>query len=590
MNGAKVTNSGHLSMSETGSLLNWLSTANKKITLLNPYGVYLCPNYSGMRKLLFTFMLLVSIVALQAQQKSGSGQAVPRPKLVVGIMVDQMRWDYLYRYYDRYSDKGFRRMLREGASCENTMIPYAQTVTAAGHTSVYTGSTPALHGIMGNEWFDKQLNREIYCAEDKTVKIVGAEKGEPMSPANLWATTICDELRIATNFRAKTIGIAIKDRGGILPAGHSANAAYWYDGTTGNWITSTYYMQQLPEWADRFNKKRWVDTLYKNDWNTLFPINSYLQSTSDNKSYEGKFGHEAAPVFPHDLKSRMGKDYGTIRVTPFGNTLTLQFSKEALKAEGLGKDAITDFLAISLSSPDYIGHQFGPNSIEAEDNYLRLDRDLADFFNFLDKEVGAGQYTVFLTADHAVAHVPGFNEENKLPGRSIASSTTDLNKKVQEKFRVSSVVRASANYQIYLNDAAIDSVGADRKEIKNFIIKYLNQLPDVLIAFDNEEVSAANLPSGVKEMFLKGYNTKRAGDIQIVLKSGSFFGGKTGTTHGSFYSYDAHIPLLFMGWGIQPGKLNREVYMTDIAPTIAAILRIQAPSATIGKPIPEVIR
>lgn len=557
---------------------------------MNKEALYLCPNLSGMRNIVLSLIVLSSFFPASAQQKAGGAQTVPRPKLVVGIMIDQMRWDYLYRYYDRYSDRGFRRMLREGATCENTMIPYAQTVTAAGHTSVYTGSTPALHGIMGNEWFDKQLNREVYCAEDKTVKIVGADKGEPMSPANLWATTICDELRLATNFRAKTIGIAIKDRGGILPAGQSANAAYWYDGSTGNWITSTYYMQQLPDWADRFNKKKWVDTLYKNDWNTLFPINSYVQSTPDNKSYEGKFAHEAAPVFPHDLKSRMGKDYGTIRVTPFGNTLTLQFSKEALKAEELGKDAITDFLAISLSSPDYIGHQFGPNSIEAEDNYLRLDRDLADFFTFLDKEVGAGQYTVFLTADHAVAHVPGFNEENKLPGRSVASSTADLNKKLQEKFRVSSAVRASANYQLYLNDAAIDSAGADKEEIKSFIIKYLNQLPEVLIAFDNEEVSEANLPAQVKEMFLKGFNAKRAGDIQIVLKSGSFYGGKTGTTHGSFYSYDAHIPLLFMGWGIVPGKLHREVYMTDIAPTIAAILHIQAPSATIGKPIQEVIR
>lgn len=505
-------------------------------------------------------------------------------------MVDQMRWDYLYRFYDRYNEKGFKRMLREGVSCENAMIPYAQTVTAAGHTSVYTGSVPSLHGIMGNEWFDKQLNREVYCAEDKTVKIVGAEKGEPMSPANLWATTMCDELRIATNFKAKTIGIAIKDRGGILPAGHSANAAYWYDGSTGNWVTSTYYMKELPVWVDQFNKKRWVDTLYKNDWNTLYPLESYVQSTDDNKAYEGKFAYEAAPVFPHELRSRMGKDYGTIRVTPFGNTLTLQFSKDALKAEGMGKDAITDFLAISLSSPDYIGHQFGPNSVEAEDNYLRLDRDLADFFAFLDKEVGAGQYTVFLTADHAVAHVPGFDEEYKLPGRSIGSSTTELNKKLLERFKVSGAVRASANYQLYLNDAAIDSAGASKKEIKNFIIKYLQQLPEVLIAFDNEEVNAANLPASVREMFLKGYNAKRGGDIQLVLKSGYFYGGKTGTTHGSFYSYDAHIPLVFMGWGIKPGKLNREVYMTDIAPTIAAILHIQSPSATIGKPITEVIK
>ena len=542
-----------------------------------------------MRKLVLLFCLLPSLVVF-AQNKPAVSSAVPRPKLVVGIMVDQMRWDYLYRFYERYSANGFKRMLSEGMSCENTFIPYAQTVTAAGHTCVYTGSVPAVHGIMGNEWFDKGLNREVYCAEDKSVKIVGAQKGEPMSPANMWATSVCDELRLATNFRSKVVGIAIKDRGGILPAGHSANAAYWYDGVSGNWITSTYYMEQLPEWVNRFNAKKVQDSFYRYDWNTLFPIDTYIQSDRDNAPYEGKFSHEASPVFPHDLKSKIGKDYGIIRVTPFGNTFTLQFSKEALKAEQLGKDAITDFLAVSLSSPDYIGHQFGPNSIEVEDNYLRLDRDLADFFNFLDKEVGKGQYSVFLTADHAVAHVPAYMREHKIPVKTIASTTATLNTKLEERFGLKGIIRASANYQLYLNDAPIDSARADRQKIKEFIIKFMSEQPDVLLAFDLANISAANLPTEVKEMFLKGYNTKRGGDVQIVLKSGFFYGGSTGTTHGSFNPYDAHIPLLWMGWGINKGTLNRQVYMTDIAATVAALLRIQMPSGCVGKVIPEVLK
>lgn len=540
-----------------------------------------------MNKLLLSFALVLSAYISNGQAGS---RTLARPRLVVGIMVDQMRWDYLYRFYDRYGQNGFKRLMREGTSCENTMIPYAQTVTAAGHSCVYTGSVPAIHGIMGNEWYDKQLKRHVYCAEDPTVKIVGAEKGEPMSPANLWTNTICDELRLATNFQSKVIGIAIKDRGGILPAGHSANAAYWYDGSTGNWITSTYYMNQLPAWVDQFNQKKYVDSFYQNDWNTLYPLHTYTQSDSDNVSYEGKFSWEKAPVFPHELKSRMGKDYGSIRSTSYGNSFTELFAERAIHSEKLGKDAVTDFLAISFSSPDYVGHQFGPNSVEIEDVYLRLDRDLAKLLNYLDQEVGKGQYTVFLTADHAVAHVPGFLEKNRMPGKSVSGNIADLNNELEKKFKVKNLVQASANYQLYLNDSVIEAGSLDKGNIKEYLISYINKLPEVLLAFDNEEVSEANLPTEVKEMFLKGYNTKRGGDIQVVLKAGYFYGGKTGTTHGSFNPYDAHIPLLWMGWGIRAGKLNRETYMTDIAPTLAALLRIQMPNGSIGKVIPEVMK
>jgi predicted AlkP superfamily pyrophosphatase or phosphodiesterase len=543
-----------------------------------------------MRNCFVLIVFMILNMGAIAQVKTSTANVLPRPKLVVGIMVDQMRWDYIYRFYDRYGNNGFKRFLREGTTCENTFIPYAQTLTAAGHACVYTGSVPSINGIMGNDWFDKSLDRNVYCAEDKSVRVVGAEKGEPMSPVNMWTTSICDELRLATNFQAKVIGVAIKDRGSILPAGHSANAAYWYNPANGNWITSSYYMAQLPTWVNKFNDKKYQDSFYKNDWNTLYPINTYTQSDKDDAPYEGKFSHEDGPTFPHDLKSKTGKDYGLINSTPFGNTFTLQFSRDALKAESLGKDAITDFLAISLSSPDYIGHQFGPNSIEVEDNYLRLDKDLGDFFAYLDKEIGKGQYTVFLTADHAVAHVPGFLQEHKLPGTVLSSATTELNKQLEEKFSIKNCIRASANNQLYLNDKVIDSAAADKNKIKEFIITFLNSQPGILLAYDIKKLSDVLLPTEVKEMFIKGYNTKRGGDIQIVVKAGNFYGGRTGTTHGSFNPYDSHIPLLWMGWGIKAGKLNREVYMTDIAPTLAALLHIQMPSGSVGKVITEVLK
>jgi predicted AlkP superfamily pyrophosphatase or phosphodiesterase len=545
-----------------------------------------------MKKITLLVFYVAFINYCFAQKKITPQENSPKPKLVVGIMIDQMRWDFLYRYADRYSNNGFKRLMNDGFNCENTYIPYAQSVTAVGHSTVYTGTTPTVHGIFSNEWYDRSSKKNIYCTEDSTVSILGgSSKSEPMSPKNLWATTICDELRLATNFRSKTIGISIKDRGGILPAGHSANAAYWYDGNNGNWISSTYYMKDLPKWVNDFNAQKVVDNYYKNNWSTLYPINTYVQSSSDNKIYEGKFSHEKEPVFPHELQSKIGKDYGTIRSTPYGNSLTLSFAKQALLNEKLGKNSTTDFLALSLSSPDYIGHQFGPNSIEIEDTYLRLDLEIASFLQFLDKEIGKGNYVVFLTADHGVAHVPGFLQENKIPaGNSIKTTSVLLNKLVFEKFKVNNIIENISNYQVYLNYNTIDSAHLDIDIIKSFIIKKLKEDENLLTAFDTKEISEENLPIEIKEKFIKGFNSKYSGDIQFVLKSGFFGGGRTGTTHGTWNPYDARIPLLFYGWKIKKGNTKERKLMTDIAPTIAALLNIQEPNGSIGNVITELFK
>lgn len=541
-----------------------------------------------MNRLLQLFLPMFAMASTVFAQPNG--KTLARPKLVVGIMVDQMRWDFLYRFHDRYGDDGLKRMLREGFACENTFIPYAQTVTAAGHACVYTGSVPAINGIMGNDWYDRSLGRTVYCAEDSTVTTIGGSpRAQPMSPRNLLTTSITDELRLATNFRSKVIGIAIKDRGGILPAGHSANAAYWYDGTTGNWVTSTYYMQELPAWASAFNARRMTDSLYRLDWNTLYPLQTYGQSDADNRPWEGRSVSDTAPAFPHRLTGLVGKNYGLISATPHGNTLTLEFAKTALLSEGLGVDAVTDLLAVSLSSPDYIGHQYGPNSVEVEDNYLRMDRELAAFFRFLDEKVGKGQYLCFLTADHAVAHVPAFLEANRIPAKTLPYSLSTIEQTLSARFGIRDLVLSADNYQIYLDYRKVDSAGLDRSAFRKAAIEALNRDPDILLAFDCSDISAANLPSGVRERFLQGYHTKRGGDIQLVLKPHYFFGGRTGTTHGSWYPYDSHIPLLWMGWGVKPGHTHRETYMTDIAPTLAALLKVQMPSGAIGKVIEEVL-
>lgn len=542
---------------------------------------------------IFLFALALFLFAtVTAQSSSQSENKILRPKLVVGIVVDQMRWDYLYRYFDRYAPNGgFKRLLSQGFSCENTLIPYAPTVTAPGHATIYTGTVPAIHGITGNMWWDNLQQREVYCTEDKAVQTVGSNTSAGMqSPRNLLVTTICDELRLATNFQSKVIGIAIKDRGGILPAGHSATAAYWYDAGTGNWISSNYYMTELPQWVKELNAKKLVDKYYEKGWDLLYPANTYLQSTADNKPYENK-GLGAG--LPYDLKKFIGKNYSVISTTPFGNTLTLDMVKAAVEAEKLGDDLIPDFLAVSFSSPDYIGHGFGPNSIEQEDDFLRLDKELGEFLSYLDAKVGQGQYTVFLSADHGVAHVPEFMQENNLPGGRFndGALVEQMNQQLKDKYNKGDLIQLISNYQITLNNKRIAEAKLNRDEIVNWILDFMSKQEGVARIFEIKEMQSTPLPAKEKEMLVNGYFPNRGGDIQLVLQPGwieSF--SNTGTTHGLWNPYDAHIPLLWYGWGINPGKTYRETYMTDIAPTLAALLKIQMPSGSIGKVISEAIK
>ncbi len=549
-----------------------------------------------------SYILLSALVVVNTcfSQKTSAdtnkiSDRITRPKLVVGIVIDQMRWDYLYRYYNLYKqDGGFKRLLDEGFTCENTFIPYAPTVTAAGHTCIYTGSVPAIHGIVGNTWYDKQQNKEVYCVEDSNAVTVGSNNSNAgkMSPRNMFTTTITDELRLATNFKSKIIGIAIKDRGAILPAGHSANAAYWYDPATGNIITSSYYMNALPDWLQSFNRRKVVDSLYKLNWNLFLPDKVYDEyCTPDKEPYEGKpFGQEQS-VFPYNLSKFVGKDYSKIAVTPHGNTLTLAMAKAALAGENLGKSMVTDFLAISISSPDYIGHTFGPNSREQLDDFVRLDEELGSFFTYLDEHVGKNQYTVFLTADHGVAHITSFMEEHKLPNGLFddIGVMNEMSKILKEKFKVDSLIISMDNYQIYLNHGLLEENEIDEEKVKSSLVDYLLKNQAVSQAFDERLIIQQPINDKQKKMFANGYNQKRSGDIQIILKPGYMEGVGVGTTHGLWNPYDAHIPLLWYGWGIQHGKINRETYMTDISPTLAALLQIQMPSGSVGNVIEEVI-
>lgn len=533
-------------------------------------------------------VLVISSLWLNAATYSTSRRAANRPKLVVGLVVDQMRWDYLYRFAGRYGRGGFKRLLKDGFACQNTYINYLPSFTACGHSSIYTGSVPAFTGITGNEWINRSGNR-MYCTQDTTVSTIGSSSvSGRMSPRNLLSNTIGDELKLATNFRSKVVGIAIKDRGAILPAGHSANTAYWFDDISGNWITSSYYLKDLPDWVKYFNKENRAERYLSKGWNTIFPLNTYQQSTEDDSPYEGSYPSEKRPVFPHHFAS---STLSVFKATPFANTLTFEFAEKAIIEEQLGADEIPDLLTISLSGTDYIGHQFGPNSVEIEDTYLRLDKDIDSFLAMLDKTVGKGNYSLFLTSDHGTAHNPTFLCDHQIPAGywDAKKMLADLNLFLSSRYALNNLIGSFLNYQLNFNYSVIEKNNMDIDALKKDCIGFINQHESIAYAVDPANMNAGVVPANLSEKIINGYHRDRSGAIQIILKPAYFqqSTNPTGSIHGSWNSYDAHIPLILMGKGIAKGTFHGTVSICDIAPTISALLNIQEPNSNVGKVIAQ---
>jgi hypothetical protein len=540
-----------------------------------------------MRNALLAIAFSLFGVSLSAQTPVAA-TTPERPKLVVGLVVDQMRWDFLYRYSEKYGQGGFKRLLREGYSCENTHINYSPSYTACGHTCVYTGSVPAIHGITGNNWFDIKQNKYVYCTEDTTEKTVGStSKAGMMSPRRMLTSTVTDELRLATNFKSKVIGVAIKDRGSILPAGHSANAAYFYDPSAGNWITSSYYMKELPAWVQQFNDYKLPDKYLKDNWATLQPIEKYTESHEDDVPFEGTFETETKPVFTHKVGEIVKPAYKILAATPYGNSFTLKFAEGAILNEHLGNNTVPDFLAVSLSSTDYIGHRFGPNSVEVEDCYLRLDKDLEEFLLFLDEHVGKGNYVLYLTADHGAAHVPDFMKEHKIPAGVFPIDTvlSQLKSKLKDQYGEGDWVLSFENMQLTLNNKLIAERNADKAKMKKDIHDFLIQFDGVVSVMDLENLDKELMEPSLKADIANGYYPKRSGEIFVQFEPGWFEGMPKGTTHGTVYPYDTHIPLVWMGWHVTHGEDHSDIHMADIAPTVAALLHIQEPNGNVGKVI-----
>lgn len=482
------------------------------------------------KRLLFAPLMLLMAMGIQAQ--------VERPKLVVGLVVDQMRWDYLYYYYDKYGDGGLKRLLNEGYSFENTLINYAPTVTAVGHSSIYTGATPAIHGIAGNYFYVN--DKQVYCCTDNSVKGVGSSNKESlMSPFRMRSTTIGDVLKIATDFKSKVIGVALKDRASILPAGHSADAAYWWDTTAGHFVTSSYYMDELPDWVKKFNKV-----------------------------------NHTKPKFD-------------IKTNNLGVTMTFKMATAALRNEQLGKHDVTDMLAISISSTDAIGHTYSTRGKENYEVYMQLDKDLTEFLNVLDNEVGKGNYLLFLSADHGAAHNYNYMKRNKIPAGAWEGYKVvkELNAYLQEKCNISPIMDAD-NYQIFINDSIVAAGGHSMQEIKDLAVEYLKKDEQYLYVVDNEKIAEASIPQRIKEMLINGYDRLRSGEISVGTRPGYFHADNSedyiGTQHGQWNPYDAHIPFVLMGWGVPHGATSSPTHIVDIAPTICEMLHIQMPNGCIG--------
>ncbi|HSI76211.1 MAG TPA: alkaline phosphatase PafA [Lunatimonas sp.] len=542
---------------------------------------------------LYWSIILMCLPFAGISQSSATEKQLERPKLVVGLVVDQMRQEYFYKFHDRYVEGGFKRLMDEGFMMKNGHYNYIPTYTGPGHASVYTGATPATHGIIGNDWYVRKLGRTVYCAEDSTVNAVGGSEGAGrISPRNMLTTTITDELQFATNKRSKVVGIAIKDRGAALPAGHLGDA-YWYDGKTGEFMNSTYYGETLPEWVTAFNKRELPKKYLSQTWETLFPIDTYIQSVDDDNEFESPPIGKEAPVFPYifpDLMENNG-GLGMISGTPFGNTLTLDMAYAALSGEQLGKRGETDFLAVSFSSTDYIGHAFGPSSIELEDTYLRLDRELAAFFEHLDNEIGEGEYLVFLSADHGVADVVRYMQHERVPAGSLNTRfvLTQLRGYTNEKYGEGDWIENFSNEQIFLNHNLIAEKEVDLIAMQNDIAEFLLRFDGIKETYTANDMRRHEYTLGRKNLLQMGYNHKASGDVLLILDAAWLTNSTRGTTHGTGYTYDTHVPIVFYGWNIKPGSSSRYATVTDIAPTLSILLHTRLPNGATGQPIGEIL-
>ena len=538
-------------------------------------------------------LIAISILSSCTDKHKEENKNVRRPKLVIGIVVDQMRYDYLYKYAKKFGKGGFRRLMREGFSFDDAQYNYVPTYTGPGHTAIFTGATPCMDGVIANDWYDRNSGKMVYCVQDDSVRTVGSfSKLGQMSPKRELVSTIGDALKLSDGGKSKVIGISQKDRASILPAGHRANAAYWLDDSTGNWITSTYYMKTLPDWVAKFNGEQRTKKYLSKPWYASLPLSAYTESMPDDNPYERPYKTESAPIFPHNLPVLMEKNggLGLIKATPFGDDITKDFAMQVITNEKLGKGDETDMLTISFSSTDYVGHQFGTESIELEDTYIRLDKDLDTLLSFLDTYIGKKNILVFLTADHGAAVNAEYLMDRGVPAGYVDDKAllTKVNAYLSDKYG-DSLALEFVNQQFYLDDAAITEKRINKDSVESEVANIALQCKGVERAIPAYKLDGVNKDM-INMKIVNGYYPSRSGDVIINLLPNWLIYTKTGTTHGAPYDYDAHVPLLFWGGDILHGSTPKEEAITNIAPTISWLLHIPNPDGCLGQPMGEVLK
>ena len=501
-----------------------------------------------MRKLVFFFLAFVCLSA-----------APRKPKLVLAVVFDQFRYDYLTRFRSEYH-AGFERMLTKGAVFTEARYQHFPTVTAIGHSTFLSGAIPSISGIIGNEWYDRAEQLRVTSVSDPTVKLVGGHTGVGSSPRRLLVSTIGDELKMADNGKSHVIGISIKDRGAILPSGHMADGAYWFDGASGNFVSSSYYFDGLPAWVQAFNDARPADHYAGAKWLT------------------------------HTMPQDPGKLYLGLPASPFGNELIEAFAERALEAEQLGKHDAPDVLTVSFSSNDYVGHDAGPDSPEVHEMSVRSDALLEKLFQALDRQVGMDNVLVVMISDHGVSPKPEISAARRMPGGRMPLGITaeTVEKALNAAYGQSEWVTASLEGALYLNWDAIRTKKLDLKEVTNTAAAALRQLPHMYRVYTRDDlVNGAVQQDPVSQRVMNGYYAPRGADLEVILEPYWVFGA-TGTSHSTPFSYDTHVPMIFMGAGIKPGRYDRAATINDVAPTLAAILDVETPSGSVGRVLSEI--
>lgn len=553
------------------------------------------------RQLVLALFLLFALASLLAPLDAGAQprrrapvNGANKPRLVVGIVIDQFRYDYLLRFADLFGEGGFKRLLEGGAVFANAHYLHTPTYTACGHATFMSGATPALNGIIGNEWFDRATAKRVTSVNDSGVKLLGGKEGATgMSPGKLLGSTIGDELKLASAGQAKVIGVSFKDRSAILPAGQRPNGAYWFDASTGHLVSSTYYFNDLPEWVKKFNREQRPDRFFGKRWEKLLPEAAYQRSAPDDAPYEKA---ARGTKFPYQItggeEAPGPRFYSQFEVSPFANDYLVDFAKAAIETEQLGADDVTDLLTISFSANDLIGHAYGPYSQEVQDVTLRTDRTLAELFNYLERKFGWERVVVALTADHGVAPVPEQVAAFGYGGRIEPQALTDaVQNALNGQFGEEKWTLQFVNGNFYFDEAAARRRKVDVAALEQAAHLAALKVPGVAAAFTRTQILDGRLPQTmIGRSVAQGFHAQRNGNLVIVPQPFFIIGEGVTTTHGSPYGYDTHVPVIFYGAGVAAGTQHTRVSPADIAPTLAALLKLTAPSNSIGRVLSEALK